>query len=249
MTDFIINPRVNYPFILTDASKELVYISGISIPENPSQFYMPLLGWIDDFLTNISNSLTVNFELMYFGNTTSKAFFDLFSMLEKHSTKGKLVKVNWFYHPDDEDIMEDGEEFADFFHFPFNIEEKPAVTSFNHKRTATSPLVYFDQSGDIVIEGPSINEKPWDYFYPVIMWLDTIRFSSLGIGINADFNISKADKLNLQFIGVLVKEFELINDKESKNVMLVWKYANDEIKAIGDDILLKSTINFRFEKV
>jgi len=57
----------------------------------------------------------VNFELMCFGNSASKAFFDLFSLLEKHSTKGKVVTVNWFYHPDDEDIMEDGEEFTIFF--------------------------------------------------------------------------------------------------------------------------------------
>ncbi|MDD2278996.1 MAG: DUF1987 domain-containing protein [Bacteroidales bacterium] len=249
MTDFIINPKVNYPFILTDASKGLVYISGISIPENAVQFYIPLIAWIDDYLTSLSNSLTVNFEMLYFGNSSSKAFFDLFQLLDKHHKNGKQIKVNWFYHPDDNDIMEDGEEFADLFNLPFTLQEKPITSVFSFKKTSNSPLVYFDQSGDVIIEGPSTNGKPWKYYYPIIMWLDTIRFSLLAINIKVDIYLSKIDKLNLYYINTIIKELELIDDNVSKQVQIVWKYPNNEIKAIGEDVLLKSTIPSKFEKI
>lgn len=249
MTDFIINPKVNYPFILTDASKGLISISGISIPESPAQFYVPLMTWIDDYLTNISNSLTVNFEMLYFGNRSTKAFFDLFQLLDIHHKAGKQIKVNWFYHPGDNDIMEDGVDFADFFNMPFTIEEKPLVTTFNIKKTGNSPLVYFDQSGDVVIEGPSTNEKPWEYYYPVIMWLDTIRFSLLAVEVKVDINLSQLDKLNHYYIVTIIKELESINDNEGKKVEVIWKYSTDEIKAIGDEMLLKSAIPFKFERI
>lgn len=249
MTDFIINPKVNYPFILTDASKGLVSISGISISESPTHFYIPLMSWVEDYLTSLSNSLTVNFEMLYFGNRSLKAFFDFFQLLDKHHNNGKQIKVNWFYHPEEDDIMESGEEFANFFNFPFNIEEKPMASKFSIKKTSNSPLVYFDQSGKVVIEGPSTNEKPWEYYYPIILWLDTIRFSLLAINIKVDIYLSRADKLNQYYINTLVKELELIDNKESNRAGLVWKYSSDEIKAIGDDILLKSTIPFKLEKV
>lgn len=246
MTDLIIGPKVNYPFIFTDASKGLVYISGISIPENLSNFYLPLMSWIDDYLTSQNSTLTVNFEMLYFGNRSSKAFFDIFQLLDKHHNNKKQIEVNWFYHPEDEEIMEKGEEFAGFFNYPFNIKEKPMASKFIAERTSNSPLVCLNQSGEMKIEGTSTNGKPWEYYYPIILWLDTVRFSLLAVKIKVDIYLSRIDKLNQCYIKAIVSRLELVKDNE---VELVWKYSNNEIKTIGDDILLKSTIPFKFEKV
>lgn len=207
------------------------------------------MSWVDDYLTSLSNSLTVNFEMLYFGNRSLKAFFDLFQLLDKHHNNGKQIRINWFYHPDDDDIMENGEEFADFFNLSFNVEEKPIVSKFSAIKTSNSPFVHFDPSGEVIIEGHSTNGKPWEYYYPIILWLDTIRFSLLAVNIKVDIYLSRIDKLNQHYINTIVKGLELIKNIEDNRVELVWKYSSNEIKAIGDDILLKSTIPHQFEKV
>jgi hypothetical protein len=245
MTDFIFNPRTNYPFILTNSLEGNVLISGVSIPENPNQFYLPLLSWVDDYLSNQSNALTVNFELQYFGNTSSKAFFDLFQIIQKHYKVGKKIIINWFYYPYDDDIKEDGEEYKTFFELPFNIIEVQPAINFHKKKTENSPLVYFDQSGDVIIEGNSTSKEPWEYFFPLIRWIDVFRFRTEGIQISVEINLSKIDKTNLIYINHILKELELVSNSENKNVVILWKFINHEIMDIGIDCLNKLKLDYK----
>jgi hypothetical protein len=245
MTDFIINPRTNYPFILTNSVEGKVLISGVSIPENPNQFYLPLLSWVDDYLANHSDTLTLNFELQYFGNASSKSFFDLFQIIQKHYKEGKKISINWFYYPYDDDIKEDGEEYKTFFKLPFNIIEIQPAVNFHKKMTENSPLVYFDQSGDVLIEGNSTSNEPWEYFFPLIRWIDIFRFRAESIQISVEINLSKVDKTNLIYINHILKELELVNISENKNVIVLWKFINNEIMDIGIDCLNKLKLEYK----
>jgi hypothetical protein len=233
MTDFIFNPRTNYPFILTNSIEGSVLISGVSIPDNPTQFYLPLLSWVDDYLSNQSDILTVNFELQYFGMTSSKSFFDLFQIIQKHYKAGKKIAINWYYYPYDDDIKEDGEEYKAFFDLPFEIIEiQPSVT-YSKKKTENTPLVYFDQSGDVIIHGNSTGKEPWKYFFPLIKWIEFIRFRTADINIKLEIQLDKIDPLNLHYINHILKEFELVDGKDNKSVEVVWKYNEKEIMDIG----------------
>lgn len=237
MTDFIIKPSKYHPFVLTNTKDSSLLISGISIPENPESFYMPMLSWVNDFLSNESNSLDIKFEMQYFNNSTSKYFFKLFQELSNFQNKGKQINVQWCYHPEDTDIMEEGEEFSTFFNFPFNVVKQELPNHYSIKKTKTSPLVYYDQSGDIVIEGNSVNNRPWEFYYPLIRWIDTLRINPKPSSIRAEFNISKLNSLNAYYIKHIINELELVEGIEGNKVEVTWKYTNDEIKNIGIELL------------
>jgi hypothetical protein len=244
MTDFIINPSKYHPFILTNSKKGTLLISGLSIPESPESFYKPIINWITDYLKNESKNLEITFEMHYFNNTTSKYFFKMLQELNTYHKQGNNIRVIWYYFPDDLDMKEDGEEFKTFFSFPFEIIEQIMPKSFNKKKTNTSPLVYFDHSGDIIIEGNSTSTKPWEYYYPIIKWIDTIRLDSEPLKIKAEIYLTDVNKLNIHYIKHLIIVLDLIEGKEGKNVELVWKYSTDEIKSLGIECLNNHNIKY-----
>jgi hypothetical protein len=242
MTDFIIKPSKYHPFILTNSKKGTLLISGISIPESPESFYMPILNWINDYLKNESRNLEVNIEMQYFNNSTSKYFFKMLQKLANYQKQGKNIRVNWYYFPDDLDMKEEGEEFKTFFNFPFEIIEQIIPKSINKKKTNTSPLVYFDLSGDLIIEGNSTSTEPWEYYYPLIKWIDTIRLNSKPFKIKAEIFLSDVNELNKYYIKHLINELDLIEGKEGKEVEVVWKYTSEEIKNLGIECLHNQNI-------
>lgn len=237
MTDFIVKPSKYHPFIIANSKEGTVLISGISIPESPESFYMPILSWVNDYLNNESSSLEIKFEMQYFNNSTSKYFFKLLRVLDDYQKKGKKIKVSWCYYPEDTDIMEEGEDFSQFFSFPFEVKEQELPKYFSKKKTKNSPLVYYDQSGDIVIEGNSTDLKPWDYFYPLIKWIDTLRINSKPSSIKADIFLNKISKQNTYYIKHIINELELVEAIDGNEVEVTWKYSSDEIKNIGVEYL------------
>ena len=102
------------------------YITGESYPENSSNFYEPILEWIENYLEYIDNQKVIfNIELIYFNSSSSRVLMDIFDMLDEACGDGKTIIVNWFYDEEDEALEEYGEEFAeDMEYLTFNIEEK-----------------------------------------------------------------------------------------------------------------------------
>ena len=222
-------------------------VSGISIPENPTLFYTALINWVDKYFFSGGISLEVSFSMMYFGNSSSKSFYDLFKLLEKQHDKGKQVVVNWHYFADDIDIKEDGEEFAEFFKFPFNITEKQLPSTFSHIMTDAAPLVYYDDSVDIIIEGSCVHSEPWVYFYPLVLWLEMLRYNEPeAISFNVDFFIHSIDENNLNYLTHIIHLLKLIGDK-CQCISITWKYKNDIIKQLGEEHLIDSKLNHMFK--
>jgi hypothetical protein len=245
MTDFVFNPKKNYPFILTNGTEGTVQISGISVPDDPISFFMPLQAWINDYLANQANSLTVNFELYYFTPTTSKYFFKLFQQLKSHHQNGKEIVINWYYSPEDTDILEEGEDFKEGINFPFNLISSNPLLTFNVNKTETTPLVYFDQSGDIVVQGNAKGVKPWGYFYPLIKWLEKGRFEKEINHVSADIYIQSIDELNLLYIEHILSLLELTDKKENKSVSVAWGYSSESIKDIGYEFKAKFNMSIQ----
>jgi len=248
MTDFIINPSKYHPFVLTNAKEGELLISGICIHEDPERFFMPIINWVDDYLTNESDSLSITFELQYFNNSSSRYLFKLIQSLDSYSKNGKKVTINWLYFTDDTDIKEEGENFIALFKLPIKITEQEIPNQFSLKKTDNTPLVYFDQSGDIIIEGNSTGSKPWEYYYPLIKWADLMRISSETQTLKAEISLNTIDKLNLHYIRHFLTQLDLINKKDDKSVEVIWKYSTDEMKFIGLDCLHNFNIKHAFLK-
>ncbi|PHQ92789.1 MAG: hypothetical protein COB42_00155 [Sulfurimonas sp.] len=111
------------PKIYFNPQTHIHTISGESYPENTTQFYDPILEWINMYLTNKHDGTIIfNIELIYFNSSSSKILLDIFDMLDE--TKNEKIIVNWIHDAEDEAMEEYGEEFKeDIEYIQFNIKK------------------------------------------------------------------------------------------------------------------------------
>ena len=111
------------PEINLDPVQGLIEIKGRSIPENPIEFYKPVLNWLADYSANPQPLTTVNIDLEYFNTSSARCLFQVLKSLE---TLSSAIKLNWMYEEGDEDIRFIGEDFKARLKLKeFNIIEVP----------------------------------------------------------------------------------------------------------------------------
>ncbi len=107
------------PHIILDPDNDLFEISGLSLPEDVTSFYEPVLTWLDEYAQSPNKKTVFTFKLVYFNTASSKLLLDILMKLEHMHEDGKSVLIKWFYPEDDEDMQEAGEEYADIVDVPF----------------------------------------------------------------------------------------------------------------------------------
>ncbi|MGB3848789.1 MAG: DUF1987 domain-containing protein [Tunicatimonas sp.] len=105
------------PKILLDKSNGIFEISGRSLPEDSAEFYQPIIDWLDGYAGTPNDNSTFVFKLEYFNTASSKLILDVLSKLEDVQS----AKVMWYFHEDDEDMEEAGEEFSELVEVPFEF--------------------------------------------------------------------------------------------------------------------------------
>lgn len=105
------------PKILLDKNNGIFEISGRSLPEDSAEFYNPVIEWLEEYKSNPNGSTDFIFKLEYFNTASSKLILDLLSQLE--DIPG--ATIHWYYHEDDEDMQEAGEEFSELVEVPFEF--------------------------------------------------------------------------------------------------------------------------------
>ena len=105
------------PKILLDKSNGIFEISGRSLPEDSAEFYQPIIDWLDQYAGDSNENSTFIFKLEYFNTASSKLILDVLSKLE--DIQG--ARVMWYFHEDDEDMEEAGEEFSELVEVPFEF--------------------------------------------------------------------------------------------------------------------------------
>ena len=122
-----IEASVKTPSITMDENEGSISIKGISIPEDPHEFYYPLLKALEDYRNAPAAKTALNLQLEYFNTSSTLIIRNLIKDLGMIKEKTDLV-VNWFFESDDEDMKEAGEEFKMLFaDIKFNV---TAVDSF-----------------------------------------------------------------------------------------------------------------------
>jgi hypothetical protein len=109
------------PSVILDREKGIFEISGNSLPENAMGFYQPVVDWCNDYLTNANPSTEFNFKLDYFNTASSKILFELIKLHKSLLDSGKSIQINWYYHEEDEDMLEAGQDYADLTKLPFEF--------------------------------------------------------------------------------------------------------------------------------
>ncbi len=92
------------------ASTGVCTLEGESFLEETSNFYAPLLDWLNDYIET-KNPITFNIRLTYFNTSTSKWILNILHTLKLYSNNGGTVKVNWYYLPDDIDMSEEIDDY------------------------------------------------------------------------------------------------------------------------------------------
>jgi hypothetical protein len=105
------------PKIMLDKGNGIFEISGRSLPEDSAEFYRPVLEWIEQYAAAPNPATDFTFKLEYFNTASSKLILDVLSALE--DIKG--MKISWYFHEDDEDMEEAGQEFSELVEIPFEF--------------------------------------------------------------------------------------------------------------------------------
>ena len=121
METLIINYSPQTPFIHFDALTGVMQIKGRSIPDQPDDFWGPVLNWFDSYLMNPAQNTTVVIDLEYFNITSSKRILFLLYKLNDLTENGMGVKVEWMYRDTDEDMYEVGQDYAYMVKVPFEF--------------------------------------------------------------------------------------------------------------------------------
>lgn len=110
----IIEATVKTPKIDFNSNDGLISISGISIPEDPQEFFEPLDDELNSYIDSPSENTCLEFKLEYFNTSTTLIIRNLIRRLHNISNKTNLA-VKWYFETDDEDMEEAGGEFKMLF--------------------------------------------------------------------------------------------------------------------------------------
>jgi hypothetical protein len=104
-------PEIDFQF-----DKHVLNIAGESFPENPSEFWDPILNKVFHYLQAIDDQhIEVNCRLRYFGSGTVSKLYSLFRMLHDTVTERNRITLNWYHDERDDAVREFGEDVADAF--------------------------------------------------------------------------------------------------------------------------------------
>ncbi|MCG8573760.1 MAG: DUF1987 domain-containing protein [Flavobacteriales bacterium] len=109
-----IEATVKTPKIVLDSTSGKILLAGISIPEDPYDFYGPVETEIDSYLKNPAVNTNLEFQLEYFNTSSTLIIRNLIRKLS-NSSRDTNLKVHWYYEAYDEDMKEAGDEFKKLF--------------------------------------------------------------------------------------------------------------------------------------
>ena len=90
---------------VTLARSGTIRIRGRSILENSLDFFLPLFGWADEYISDPPASTTVEVTLEYFNSASAKLLINLLHKLSLVRLKNNKFIINWYYEDGDEDII------------------------------------------------------------------------------------------------------------------------------------------------
>lgn len=111
------------PSIILNKEEKKFEITGKSFPADVSAFYKPVIQWLDKYSEEPLEETLFVLKMDYFNTASSKVILDILYKLEDLSNDGNVVKIQWFFPDDDEDMKETGEEYDEIVDIPFELIE------------------------------------------------------------------------------------------------------------------------------
>lgn len=118
------------PGIILDDKKRVFEINGKCLPENIRDLDELVTKKLDAYLKKCmitkdsdpeKNTLKVNFKLEYFNSAAAKFIADILMLMNKYIKKGCDIKLYWYFHEEDDDMLEAGEDFTEMLDVPIQF--------------------------------------------------------------------------------------------------------------------------------
>lgn len=121
ITSTAVTPEINF-----DIDNNTLTFLKVSKPANAIEFYRPLFEYIDRFEQKKVQSkeveqLSIDFKFDYFNTSSAKMIYELLGRFKRIEQQGVKVIINWYYHSDDDDLLEEGEMMSEAVKIPFNF--------------------------------------------------------------------------------------------------------------------------------
>jgi hypothetical protein len=110
------------PTINFDALNGIIELSGNSTPENPYDFYEPLLQWVDNYCMQPSSKTIIKIKLEYLNSSSSKLILVLLKKFELLHRNNNDAIIKWQCEEDDWDMIETAELYKSIVKIPFEID-------------------------------------------------------------------------------------------------------------------------------
>ncbi|MCB9224811.1 MAG: DUF1987 domain-containing protein [Crocinitomicaceae bacterium] len=112
-------PEINF-----DRSENVFSISGRSYPENPREFYKPVVDWLTNYSESPNPSTMLVVDLEYVNSGSVKEVFKMLYLVEDIMESGVEASIRWCYRNGDELMQQKGMEFKKFLQVPVELEER-----------------------------------------------------------------------------------------------------------------------------
>lgn len=111
---FVIKAEEDTPFVSMEKknSKGTLIIKGLSMPENPLEFYSPLSEKVFEFFGDNFAGFNMEINLQYMNSMSNK---QILKLIKNIFSRDSSIKLTWKYQPNDDLIRMKGEEIKSVF--------------------------------------------------------------------------------------------------------------------------------------
>lgn len=109
------------PTVSFDPETGIFELKGSSIPENAGAIYEPIIELLKEYKENPKDTTIFNVELAYFNTSSSKWILNILRLLKEIKTKQKKeLQINWYYEPEDDEMLEAADDYESILRIPIN---------------------------------------------------------------------------------------------------------------------------------
>ncbi len=123
MENLYIEETESTPYVNFNCETGIFKLEGKSVPTAAEDFYKGVLAWLEDYLENPQELTNMSLKLDYFNIASSKRILYILYKLNELVEKGFEVNIEWYYHEDEDDMLEVGQDFAFMVKIPFKFIE------------------------------------------------------------------------------------------------------------------------------
>jgi len=89
-----------------------IKIAGRSIHEDPDEFYLPVVAWVEKYCDNPASETIVDVELEYINSGSAIFILSIIKHLVTTLEPDYELTINWYYEDGDDDILERGQYYS-----------------------------------------------------------------------------------------------------------------------------------------